>query len=315
MDGHLRRSIPPLSTKPFLTDGGLETTIVYKEKIDLPCFAAITLLSTTQGTELLRRLYIKYVDVALSHNAGIVLEARVWRGAPIWAQPLGLTSAELIALNVKAVELLLDLRQQVETQSTPIVISGNIGPLSDAYKLSNRPGREFVREQYREQIKALVDAGVDMLSITTITDTEEMIAAIEIAREHDIPIHASFSVERDGKLLNHRNLEEAIAEVDTTTNGYAAYFGINCAHPAHVKELLKTMPESTRSRIGSFRGNASLRSHEELDNAAELDRGDIAKFATDFEDVARLLPSLRVAGGCCGTDEEHVAAVAGKLLR
>ena len=65
-------TLPQLtSTRPFLTDGGLETTLVFLDGIDLPDFAAFPLLDTDDGRAALRRYYGPYLDLAEQHGVGL----------------------------------------------------------------------------------------------------------------------------------------------------------------------------------------------------------------------------------------------------
>ena len=315
MTAKYRHDLPQGTSKhPFLTEAGMETTLLYDKNIALPHFAAIVLLETPEGTELLRECYLGYIKVAQANKLGIVLETRTWRGARPWAEKLGITTQHLIDLNRKAVSLVCDIRNTYETETTPIVISGTLGPLSDAYKASEDITREWAREQYHDQVKTLVDSGVDMISIMTMTNAVEFNAAIKLAQELGMPIVVSFNIEHDGMLLNHRSLEDTIKEVDAQTDSYVTYFGINCAHPIHLLSLLQTIPEDIRKRIGSIRANASAKTHEELDNSTVLDRGDIDVYTNNFHAVSQLLPELKVVGGCCGTDREHLRAIATKVI-
>lgn len=310
-----RESLPQLTTdRAFLTEGGIETTLVYEKQIDLPYFAAISLLNNYQGRETLSSCYQQYLDIALSKRAGIVLETRTWRGAKPWGEKLGISAEQFVQLNRNAVSILLEIRAKYETTTTPIVISGNLGPLSDAYKDSQGITAESAREAYYEQVKALVECGVDMLSIMTMTNTEEVKAAVLLARDFKVPIHVSFSIEEDGRLLNERELGDIIQEVDMMTDGYVAYFGINCAHPIHALPAIQRLPDHVRTRIGSFRGNASIKCHDELDNSSVLDRGDVSLFSAKFQELYQRLPRLRVFGGCCGTDAEHIEKTAERIF-
>merc|ERR1711939_727481 len=87
-----RESLPQLTTaRAFLTEGGIETTLVYEKQIDLPYFAAISLLNNHQGRQILSSCYQQYIDIALSKRAGIVLETRTLRGAKTWGEKLGIS--------------------------------------------------------------------------------------------------------------------------------------------------------------------------------------------------------------------------------
>ncbi|KXG52082.1 Homocysteine S-methyltransferase [Penicillium griseofulvum] len=307
-------TLPQLtSSKLFLTEAGLETTLVYKRNIHLPCFSALPLLSTEEGKETLLSLYKDYVNIALAHSTGIILETRTWRGSPAWASQLDLSIPQILDLNRTAVQILHDLRAKMQTHSTPIVICGTLGTLQDAYIDSTETvSFSQAQENYRAQVQVLAE-GVDMISIMTVTNLNEATAAVSVAREFNLPIHVSFSIETDGRLRGGRSLDEVIREVDRVTANYTTYFGVNCAHPRHIIMALRDLSEDVRSRIGSIRGNASLKSHDELDNSLVLDRGDISVWVQETIGILKMLPELKVVGGCCGTDEEHIDSLAGRI--
>jgi S-methylmethionine-dependent homocysteine/selenocysteine methylase len=196
-----------------------------------------------------------------------------------------------------------------------IVIDGVVGPLRDAYEdSSDEVSIDSARAVYRHQIRTLVEEGVEIISLMTVTNLNEAIAVIEVAKEMNIPVAVSFSLESDGKLLSGLSLENAIQTVDEATDGYTTYFGINCVHPTRILQPLENMDLEVRQRIGLIRGNASLKTHEELDNSDTLDRGHIPTFVSALKKVLVLLPGIKVVGGCCGTDEEHLTAIAQQLL-
>ena len=228
--------------------------------------------------------------------------------------------------NKAGVELLKSLREEFASEETKIVISGAMGPLGDAYQLSEETrdgdGRssgsgsrlEDVMGCYRGQVAALAEAGADMISIMTVTSTDEAVAAVLLAREASLPVWVSFTVETDGKLLDGRTGERFINDVDDATDRYASYFGINCAHPTHFLDALRGLSKEARARIREVRVNASDKSHAELDESEELDRGDPKVLGGLHAKIRELLPRLCVVGGCCGTDEEHVREMAKVLL-
>ncbi|RHZ51673.1 homocysteine S-methyltransferase family protein [Aspergillus thermomutatus] len=312
-------TLPQLvSPKPFLTECGMETTLVYKDKIHLPCFSSLPLVDTDSGRKLISHYYNSYISIAAINGTGIVLDTRTWRGATPWAKPLGLSTDKLLELNRAAVRLAKEARNNAMggENNIPIVISGAMGPLRDAYEdTSASITLEDAREGYREQVGVLADAGVDLLSIMTVTNLNEAIAVVELAREVRLPVVVSFSIESDGRLLGGRSLESAIQTLDGKTGGYVVYYGVNCAHPVRICAALRDLPEDVRRRIGLIKGNASLKSHDELDNSDTLDRGDISVFTDGFEGVLPLVPNVKVIGGCCGTDEEHLEAIAKRCIK
>ena len=84
---------------------------------------------------------------------------------------------------------------------------------------------------------------------------------------------------------------------------------VNCAHPSHFEHVLEE-GGAWLGRIAGLRANASALSHAELDEAEELDEGDPPSSAPATSALRTHLRNVNVLGGCCGTDERHVAAVA-----
>jgi homocysteine S-methyltransferase len=124
-----------------------------------------------------------------------------------------------------------------------------------------------------------------------------------------LPVVVSFTVETDGRLPSGHTVGEAIEQVDAETDGTAAYFMLNCAHPTHFAGVLEANAPWIE-RLRGIRANASKLSHAELDEAATLDEGDPAELAVAYRELSERLPALRVFGGCCGTDRRHVEAIA-----
>ena len=128
-----REQLPQLDGRLFMTDGGLETTLIFHDGFDLPEFAAVDLLRSEEGTEALRSYYARYAELARELGVGFVLESPTWRASPAWAARLGYSVAELDALNRASIALMEEIRERYESPETPFVISGCIGPQGDGY--------------------------------------------------------------------------------------------------------------------------------------------------------------------------------------
>jgi S-methylmethionine-dependent homocysteine/selenocysteine methylase len=303
-----RDALPQLENGVFLTDGGLETTLIFHDGHDLPHFAAYDLLTRDGGEEALRRYFEPYVHIALARGVGIVLETPTWRANPDWAALLGHSGEELEALNRRAVELLLGLRDDLETPSTPIVVSGCVGPRGDSYAVGETMSAEAAGSYHGAQIRTFAEAGADLVTAITMTYADEALGIVRAAGVAGLPVVISFTVETDGRLPSGQPLGEAISQVDAATDEAAAYFMVNCAHPSHFYEVLEPGSWWT-GRIRGVRANASRMSHAELDEAEELDMGDPEELAHEYLALRERLPSLAVLGGCCGTDHRHVEAM------
>jgi S-methylmethionine-dependent homocysteine/selenocysteine methylase len=303
-----RHDLPQLGGDLFLTDGGIETVLIFHEGLDLPLFAAFDLLKDEQGTERLRSYYAPYVAAARERGLGFVLESPTWRASPRWAAELGYDREQLDRLNRKAIALLEELRGEPEIGDPPIVISGCIGPHDDGYSPSELLSPEAAQEYHSTQIGTFADTAADMVTAITMTYSEEAIGVARAAAEAGIPAAISFTVETDGRLPSGQALREAIEQVDGETGRSPSYYMINCAHPTHFASVLEE-GDGWRERIAGLRANASTRSHAELDEADELDEGDPGDLAARYAELRERLPRLTVVGGCCGTDHRHVAAI------
>lgn len=304
-----RHALPQLTGKLFLTDGGQETTLVFHEGIDLPYFAAFTVLATSAGRDLLRDYYLRYIRLAREADLGFVLEAPTWRASADWGDRLGLTAAELAAVNRDAIALLAELREGHETAGSPMVISGCFGPRGDGYSPAALMSADGAEAYHAPQAAAFAATAADMVSAMTMTHAGEAAGIARAAAAAGLPSAISFTLETDGRLPSGQPLDEAIDEVDSATGGAPAYYMINCAHPDHFAAVLDPGAAWT-SRIRGVRANASRRSHAELDEATELDAGDPVELGGQYAALRRSFPALSVLGGCCGTDHRHVAAIA-----
>lgn len=302
----------PQIERPFLTDAGLETDILFNKGIDLPHFASITLLGTEQGWRALGDYFRGFLELAERIGSGLILESATWRASPDWAEPLGLTQLELDAMNRDAVEMLAELREEYRSRVPDIIVSGCIGPRGDGYDAGRIMSVEDA-EAYHAHQAGVLAAGADMLTAITMTNVPEAVGVARAAQALGAHVAISFTVETDGRLPTGERLADAVVAVDEATNAYPAYFMINCAHPTHFATSLEDGAEWT-SRIGGVRANASRCSHAELDAMTELDSGDPGELAVLHRDLRQRFPKINVLGGCCGTDLRHVTAIAEACL-
>ena len=310
-----RDTLPQLASELFLTDGGLETTLIFHHGVDLPCFAAFTLLDTPAGMALLEDYFARYTRIALAARTGIVLEAPTWRANSDWGSRVGYDAAALDDINRRSIALLQGVRSRFETPTTPIVISGNLGPRGDGYRgAEDRMTVAQARDYHGTQIRTFADTAADMIAAFTMNYPEEAIGIALAAREAGMPAALSFTLETNGRLPGGETLREAIERTDEETGAHASYYLINCAHPSHFAATLAGAGDWIR-RVRGLRANASRRSHAELDASTDLDAGDPQELGEDYRRLRAALPQLNVVGGCCGTDHRHVEAMCAAMQR
>ncbi|WP_448040378.1 homocysteine S-methyltransferase family protein [Bradyrhizobium liaoningense] len=307
-----RNDLPQHRGGIFLTDGGMETTLIFRHGLELPHFAAFVLLDSADGRAHLKRYYEAYLRIARQHGVGFLLDSPTWRANPDWGAKLGYDAVGLEAINMRSISFLEELRGAWESPGMPCVISGAIGPRGDGYKAGNMDAAE-AEAYHAAQIAAFAEAGADMVTAFTLNSINEAVGVVRAAKRQGIASAISFTVETDGRLIRGESLREAIESVDDATEHACEYFLINCAHPVHFESALAA-GEAWVQRIHGIRANASIKSHAELDESEALDSGDPVDLGRRYLSLRRAFPQMRILGGCCGTDHRHVAAVCDACL-
>lgn len=307
-----RHALPQLDGGMFLTDGGIETSLIFDHGLDLPLFAAYPLLDTEEGRAALDRYLTPFLEVARRHGTGFVIETPTWRANADWGARLGHDAAALDRLNRLAVSVAAATRDAAGIDA-PVLISGLIGPRGDGYVPGSLMTADEAAEYHGAQIATFADTEADLVTAITMTNVNEAVGVVAAAAARQMPVVIGFTVETDGRLPSGDALADAIAAVDAATDGWTAYYMVNCAHPTHFVDVLDPSAPWT-SRIRSVRANASTMSHAELDEAEALDAGDPADLAARYRTLRDTLPQINVMGGCCGTDHQHVAAIAHALV-
>jgi S-methylmethionine-dependent homocysteine/selenocysteine methylase len=303
-----RNALPQLNGDLFLTDSGLETFLCFQQGFDMPEFAAFPLMEDAAGRAEITRYMERHIRIALDSGLGFVMETPTWRASRDWGAKLGYDRDRLAAANRAAVEFMRDLRDRFETDRTNMVVSGNIGPRGDAYSPEKTMTADEAAGYHRDQIDTFVDAGADLVTTMTMTHVGEAAGIALAAKAANIPSVISFTTETDGRIPTGQTLGEAIEAVDRLTGDAPAYYMVNCAHPTHFDEALRTHAAWLK-RLRGIRANASTKSHEELDNSTELDQGNPAELGAQYQAIRDRIPHITVLGGCCGTDHRHVEQI------
>lgn len=304
-----RNILPQLAGDLFLTDGGIETTLIFHEGLDLPDFAAFHLLKGPTGESALRSNFRTYAEIARRFGAGLILESATWRASADWGARLSYGQDDLADANRKAIHLLEEIRKEYESDRSQVVISGCVGPRGDGYIPSQIMSEQEAQDYHANQIQTFAETAADMVCAVTMNYSEEAIGIVRAAQQAGMPVAISFTTETDGTLPTGQRLKAAIEMVDEATSSYPSYYMINCAHPTHFERELEN-GESFVERIRGIRANASRMSHSELNESAELDVGDPAELGRNCAELKRRLPRLNVMGGCCGTDHRHIHHIA-----
>ncbi len=182
-----RSALPQLGGALFLTDGGLETTLIFHDGLELPDFAAYALLRRPAGEAALQKYFRAYGEIAERFGVGLILECATWRASRDWADRLGHTPGELADLNRAAIRQLEGIRGELRTRA-PIVISGCLGPRGDGYNPAHLMSAEEAEAYHAEQARIFADSAADLLTAITMTYVEEAIAITRAARRLGMPV-------------------------------------------------------------------------------------------------------------------------------
>lgn len=303
-----RNCLPQLAGDLFLTDGGIETNLLFNDGLDLPFFAAFNLLNDPKAEAAIQRWFHNHCRIANANKIGFILEALTWRASMDWAVKLGYTQAGLVEMLHKSIEMFAPYRREYENDVTKIVFSGCVGPRGDGYTLDKLMSAAEAEDYHSLQIETFSKTDADMISAITLNYVEEAVGVARAAKSFGMPAVISFTLETDGKLPSGQTLQHAIEQVEDETDHAPAYYMINCAHPTHFEDTVST-GDPWLQKIRSLRANSSRCSHAELDEAEALDTGNPEELGNQYRELRRKLPSLNVLGGCCGTDHRHIEAI------
>lgn len=302
----------------LLTVGGVETHLLFTQGAELREFCGFDVFRQDDQVADLERTFLwPIADAALAAGFDLLVDVLAWRAQEDFVAALGLPDSDLERLNAHGVAWVRDFAERWR-RATPgadrisVMANGDMGPRGDAYRHTGSAGVEEAQGYHRRQMEALAAAGIDLINPLTMTHVDETVAIASLASELGLPCIVSPTVETDGTTPDGTALGQFIDEVDQATGGSPLYYMVNCAHPSHLEPTLQRARERGEpwlSRLRGLRANASSKSHAELDESTELDRGSPTDLATQIAHLASELDFM-VVGGCCGTDAEHIALIA-----
>ncbi|HZR06200.1 MAG TPA: homocysteine S-methyltransferase family protein [Candidatus Udaeobacter sp.] len=286
-----------------LTDGGIETRIIYEFKRSIGHFEAYKLLGDEAGRDILRRIYQSYAEVAVRSGLFIQLGTPTWRASRKWTR-------EVESVNTAAVELLHSAMQQFA--DVRMILAGVIGPASDGYEAGEAPGAEDAYAYHRDQADVLAGLNVDLLYAPTFPAFSELIGVARAMAETGCPYALAPMLHPNGTMLDGTPLADAITRIDAEISPTPSHYMVGCLYPTHAQTALRALRASRPDLITRVRGlkaNASPLSPDELNKLHHLAATDVRIWARDEMACAREF-ELAILGGCCGTDERYIDALA-----
>ena len=306
----MRESFPPrLKGKIYLTEGGTETEILYKWGFELPEFAMFPLLDNAEADAVIRSMYRRYFDVAETHDTGLLIIGHDYRASPDWGAKLGYSPEGLAEMQHRTIRFLADMRAEYDGRVTDVYIAGCIGPRGDAYGTGGEITASEAEEYHSVQISTLKETEADMAVALTFNNIPEAVGVVRAAAALGMPLGVSLTLTTEGRLRSGPSLREAVETIDEETGGAAAWFGTNCAHPLEFAPALADAGPWIE-RLRYVRPNAVKMEQVALCKLGHLEDGDPTELGQQVGDVARRFPRADILGGCCGTDERHLAEIA-----
>jgi len=300
-----RENLPLLGRDIYACYVGMPTEIIYRDGIDLPGFASYPLLLNPDHKNLIRNYICNLVDLARDQNVGLILDSETWVANRDRGAKLGFSPDDLKKLNIEAIELIADVRE--EKGDLPTVLCGQVGPRGDGYAPSDLMSTQEAEDYHSEQIEIYSKTEADLVSGFTLCYPEEASGVVRAAQRFDMPVAIAFTVETDGRLPTGVSVKEAIEQVDEESDGGAIYYLINCAHPDHFTNIFSDEPWMKRLR--GVVANASRCSHAELEVSEELDEGDPDELGILVGGLRKQFPHFNILGGCCGTNLRHMKRI------
>ncbi len=296
-----------------LTEGAVIERLRRDRAVTLgPHVLNLALLYDADGRRRLTRLYRQYLDIGQAYNLPMLVLTPTWRANPERVRAAGLADCDV---NADAARCMTALRSSYGPYAKHVYVGGLLGPRGDAYSAADALATDDAYAFHRPQAAALAAAGVDFLLAATLPAVGEALGMARALAACDCPYVLSFIVRPDGTCLDGTPLHEAIRRIDGKVRPPPTAYMVNCVHPtvfAAALEAARVQDAHVCERVVGLQANTSPLSPEELDGRPDLDRTAPEDFAAAMIELHGWF-GLRVLGGCCGTDDRHIAALARRV--
>lgn len=301
----------------LITDGGIETRILYETDIKLPPEIEVAgLIDDPAGKSALYNIYKSYLDVGKKFDLPILIGTPTFRANLARIQKAGFEPNELFRINQGWVKLQEDLRKEYGEYAKKIFIGGVIGPKNDAYKPQEALSSQEAYIYHLDQVNIFANSDVDFLFAPTFPAITEALGVAQAMATSKLPYVISFIIDAAGKLLDGTLLANAIAMMDDQINPPPAFYSLSCIHPTICDQAMQN-PANQKlvgNRLLEIKANASAKSPEELVQLKQLATEDAQKYAEEMLQLKEKY-GFKILGGCCGTNAQHIYQIAKLLTR
>jgi homocysteine S-methyltransferase len=310
------RSLREILQAPIiLTEGSVIERLRRDSAISLdPWIENSGLVYTEAGRASLSKIYRQYLEIGRKARLPMMLFTPTWRANAERVRKAGIAGRRV---NADATEFLRALVADYEDYAENVLVGGLIGCRGDAYRAIDALTRAEAREFHGSQLEELAAAGVTFLCAATLPARSEAEGIATAMAETGLPYALSFVVTGEATLLDGTPFAAVISSIDSMAAPPPAFYMVNCVHPSVFRKCAARMamesPVQSRRVVG-LQANTSPRAPGELDGSSVLLTEDPDRLA---EAMVRLHNDfgLRILGGCCGTDDRHIARLAEKFTR
>jgi methionine synthase / methylenetetrahydrofolate reductase(NADPH) len=290
----MSKFLESLSSRPILADGAMGTVLYARGVFINRCYDELNLTDPA----MILAIHEEYL-----HAGAEILETNTFGANRFRLARHGLAD-KVAAINAAGVKIAREAVDHVrEKQASEAWVAGSIGPLGVRLEPLGKTGLDEAREAFAEQIKALVEAGADLLIIETMPALNEAQQALLAALEHapTLPVLVLVTVDDEGNCLDGAPPEQAAALL---TSWGANAIGINCSSgPATVLTAIEAMRAATHLPLVAM-PNAGMPRAVEGRNIYLCSPEYMASFARKA-----LKAGVQIVGGCCGTTPNHIRAM------
>lgn len=293
----------------YLTEGGTETEIMFRHGHALREFAMFELLDKPSAVNDLRGMYRRLLDTIAGHGCAAMLAGLDYRASPDWGAKLGYSRDALAEFQHRCIDFLREVAAPYRGDLPDIAICGCVGPRGDAYGAEREITADEAEDYHSVQLQTLRDCGVDLVWAATFNNIPEAVGLSRAAARAGVPLNLHFTLTGAHRLATGPTLRAAIEATDAQAGAARPdSYGINCSHPVEFEPALD--PDHWTRRIRALRPNAAKMDKIALCKLNHIEEGDPAELGRIMAALARRHPWIDILGGCCGTWERHIDAIA-----
>lgn len=298
----------------FLTEGSIFERLRRVPGIPFDQHIATAgLLYDPAGAKALAQVHRSYLDVAQKYRLPMLVQTDTWRAG---CGRIEISSYHDRQVNQDNVRFMREIRAEYPPNGPQVFIAGMVGPYGDSYQPAEAPSEAEAMRLHDPQVNALAASGIDLFLAPTFPAFPETLGLARLMAVSALPYIISYVLRPTGTLLDGTPLSQAIETIDNMVARPPAGYAINCVYPTIFQTGLQRSgieEKGLTGRVLGLQANASTKSPEELAQLTELDSADPQTLAADIFSAGKAWGAVML-GGCCGTDERHIAALAENLL-